>query len=160
VCNDLLVSDDRAERGRFALAFRLWMLPVLVALPAIGLTVGIVRAAIQVPSERASAALMASRDVPPALAAKIVRSAFAPTLLYLFSGTAAALTLLLLLAVAGAEKSRRSRRADDLSDFPGIVRRLLPAALLIALLIAFSAWSVRTAQTLGSVALFALFIAA
>jgi len=138
----------------------LWVLPVLVALPTIGLTVGIVRAAIQVPSEQVSTALMSSRDVPPALAAKIVRSAFDPTLLYFFSSTAGSLTLLLLLAAVGAEKSRRSRRADELPDFPGIVHRLLPAALLITLLIAFAAWSVRTAQTLGSVALFALFMAA
>ena len=159
VCNNLLASDDRGKQGRTFSAFRWWTIPLIVALPAIGLTIGIVRASTQVPSERVSAALLASKDVPPALAEKIVRSAFDPSLLYQLAGAAGLLTVSILLAAVGAEW-RTSRRAGDLSDNTGITRRLLAAALLIALLIAFSCWSVRTAQTLGSVALFALFMAA
>lgn len=159
VCNEILGSDHPGKHGLRFSRFRWWTLPGIVALPAIGLTIGIARASTQIPSERVSAALLASKDVPPALARSIVRSAFDPSLLHQITGLAALLTIILLLAAIGAEW-RNSRSMGDLPDFTGITRRLLGAALLIVLLIAFSCWSVRTAQALGSVALFALFLAA
>lgn len=159
-CHGLLTSRGDDNHGRWARMFRLWALPLVVALPAIGLTLGAIRGAIQIPAEKVSAALMAARDVSPGLAQDIIRSAFDPTLPYLIGGLAGVLTLLLLLVVVVVERGHASRSVGGMGAFPGVDRRLLLVALCLLLLIALAAWSVRTAQTLGSVAIFALFMAA
>ena len=157
VVSHALLETNSHDHGRWVRKFKQWVLPFVVVLPAIGLTLGTYQAALLIPDAKITAALMAARDVPPDMVQDIVMGALDPTLPRVVAAMAGALALLLIVVIVSAEtwcaKSVRK------FDFTRIGRRLLPVALLIMLLITVAAWSVRTAQVLGSVAIFALFMA-
>jgi hypothetical protein len=152
------VGSGLHDRGRLVSNFWRWVLPVVVSLPAVGLAFGTYQAALLVPDARVTAALMAARDVPPGMVQDIVTGALDPTLPRVVAAMAGVLAVLLIAAVAGVE----TRYAESLGkvDFPRISLWLLPIALFLMALITAAAWSIKTAQMLGSVGIFALFMAA